>query len=243
MITTEVPPYSKLALIYDQLMDHVDYRHWCRYVVSLFSLAPGRINSIVDMSCGTGQLCHFFDSKKYDVTGCDLSLKMLKKYKTGKRPPIACNAVQNCFKENSFDAVLFLYDSINYLMSESLVEKFFMESRRILKPGGLLIFDFVPESQCLTYYSNFHENEFWGETGYLRHSYYNTDEKIQNNEFTIIFGEERYFEHHKQKIYSTKIFKRLLNNAGFKIAGQFDGFTINDAEKDSERVHVAALKL
>ncbi len=48
METTE--PYTKLAAIYDRLMNHVDYIHWRDYILDLIDHAGGEVDTLIDFS-------------------------------------------------------------------------------------------------------------------------------------------------------------------------------------------------
>jgi hypothetical protein len=43
-------PYTKLAEIYDRLMDHVDYIHWGDYILDLIDHSGGEVGSLIDFS-------------------------------------------------------------------------------------------------------------------------------------------------------------------------------------------------
>jgi len=242
-----VKPYEKLALIYDDLMNHVDYKSWAGYLLQVFNYYKKDVFEMIDLSTGTASLLHSFNGSGMNLYGCDLSSDMIKKSMQKNNRELLnlfVSDVKNmAIRRNSFDAVVFLYDSFNYLMDKSQIALFLNETNRILKTGGILIFDVVTEYQCQEYYADFNESEFWNGRGYLRHSYYNSGTRRQHNDFTIIIDEETYYEKHEQSIYSQSKLEKILRKYNYNILGVLDGFTLNEAHEESERIHFVAEKV
>jgi len=112
----------------------------------------------------------------------------------------------------------------------------------VLRSGGLLIFDVVTPYQCREYYFDYYENEFWGQSGYHRHSYYREEEGRQNNDFQIFIGEEIYEEKHSQRIYTRMEMDKLIAVSGLEQIAAFDNFTMMHANESSERIHFVCRK-
>jgi len=101
---------------------------------------------ILDLGCGTADLSISF-SEMGTVIGCDFCLPMLsvgiKKIADGHYPNgiflAAADALDLPFAEGSFDVVV----SAFVLRNLADIERGFLESRRVLRPGGLLgVLDF-----------------------------------------------------------------------------------------------------
>ncbi len=239
-------PYEKLALIYDKLMSHVNYKLWAEYVKNLFQYADRDIEKILDISVGTGNLLPYFENGNFSYYGSDLSFQMVRQARkkigiTGKSI-IVSDATQISFASEKFDAVLFLYDSLNYMPDIISLEKLFGEVNRILKSGGVFIFDIITDILCRTYYNDFNENENWGKSGYHRHSYYNQKEGVQYNDFTIDLGDGVFFEQHCQKVYSEEEIGFYLGKNNLELLAQLDDFTYLTANESSERIHCVCVK-
>lgn len=241
-----VKPYSKLAEIYDNLMDHVDYKKWSNYVKSFFNKADRNIQNILDLSCGTGSLLEYYCKMKYKCIGCDYSLSMIREAKNKDRlkgmPFFNGDAVNIALIDESVDVILFLYDSINYILNEDDLFRLFKDSKRVLRKGGLFIFDIITESLCLKYYKNFYDSEIWGNQGYYRYSYYNEEKKSQINEFSILLNGKLYNEKHKQKIYPIKKIIGYLDTIDFKLCSLTDNFSLREGNEYSERIHFVCKK-
>jgi SAM-dependent methyltransferase len=242
----KVQPYTKLAQIYDKIMDHVDYRHWSNYVKSLFKYSDIEVQQVLDLSFGTGNILPHIHANNLHLIGCDLSRDMIQQYKDKEKVdlvPLFVNDARNiAVNDCTFDVVLFLYDSINYIKEKSDLDQLLLEIKRILRFGGIFIFDTITDYHCKIYYNNSHEREFWSDAGYYRHGYYDEKIRIQTTQFEIILGDESYLETHKQYIYSIEDLINSLLQHEFKISGLFQNFTFTKFKSDAARVHFVCKK-
>lgn len=242
----EVSPYNKLAYIYDRLMDHVDYRYWSEYIFTLIKTSGVKIDSLIDLSCGTGSLLIQFLGKVDTLYGCDSSIEMIKharKKAELSRSPLFLNDVYEiAVQDTTFDCALFLYDSLNYITEDQSLIHSLGEIYRILKKGGIFIFDVVSDLHCREHYSDFHENEYWGDDGYSRHSFYDQEAGYQYNEFRIVLKGKTYIEKHEQKVYSIEFLEDILEKRLFKVIGMFDDFSTKSANTNSGRIHLVCIK-
>ena len=240
-------PYTKLAAIYDRLMDHVDYIHWGDYILDLIDHSGGEVGSLIDLSCGTGSLISHLQGKIPTIFGCDNSKEMISEARKKKKPYIEYLFVNDirrmAIKDDCFDCALFLYDSLNYLINDISLENSLKEINRILKKGGIFIFDVVSENHCIEHYRDFHENEYWDDEGYSRHSFYDPTNGYQFNDFRIVIKGETFIEKHKQKVYGIDYLRSALNKKFFKIIGTYNDFSHEDANSSPGRIHFLCTKL
>jgi ubiquinone/menaquinone biosynthesis C-methylase UbiE len=95
--------------------------------------------SILDLGCGHGRLAgRLIHRGKGLIVGVDLSLEMLKQAHVHEFPRIQANAVDLCFKDESFDTVVSM-GMFEYLEDPT---PFLIEINRILKIDGALVFTF-----------------------------------------------------------------------------------------------------
>ncbi|TFH00213.1 MAG: class I SAM-dependent methyltransferase [Calditrichales bacterium] len=245
-MTNKTAPYHQLAHVYDRMMSHVDYRGWRDYILQLIDASGKTVDSLVDLSCGTGNLLSFFKGKIRNLAGCDSSREMIEiaagKRALSKTPLFVNDITQIAIAAEQVDCALFLYDSLNYITESSSLEKCFKEVRRILKINGMFIFDVVSIRHCREYYADFHESEYWGGEGYTRHSYFDTKNSIQHNDFRIVIRGRTFEEQHIQKIYSQSDLEKMLINCGFLVYGMYDEFTSDAAGEESGRIHFLCIK-
>jgi ubiquinone/menaquinone biosynthesis C-methylase UbiE len=241
-----IKPYEKLALIYDQLMSHVNYKLWAEYIKNLFQYTDLKIQILADISVGTGNLSCYLNKYGFKCYGSDNSYPMIlqtkQKANLKKSLFIVSDATCLAYASNKFDAVLFLYDSLNYITDKKSLNNFLGEVNTVLKSNGLLIFDTITDKLCKNYYHNFEEEESWNSSGYKRHGYYDQENHIQYNEFQIIIDGKNFFERHQQRVYSEQEIYQCLKQTGFKILAQLDDFTYLTSNKNSERIHYVCLK-
>ena len=103
-------------------------------------LNPGS-NTILEVACGTGNILEPL-SKDYEVTGLDLSPKMLEIART-KLPntDLHTGDMTDFHLNKKFDVILCIYDSVNHLLEFEEWEKFLDRVKEHLAPGGLFIVD------------------------------------------------------------------------------------------------------
>jgi len=238
-------PYTKLATVYDQVMDHVNYKEWAVYIDQLISTITGSTQKIIDLSCGTGSFLYCFVNKEVDGYGADLSPEMLRRaiQKNNKNNVwfFVGSITEIPLKSASYDVALSLYDSINYLLTPDELAKAFIEVHRILKRNGLLIFDTITQLHCMEHHADFSESVYWENLGYERQSYFNSEKQLQISDFEIHQGDQKYYEHHIQRVYEINFLKECLMLNGFQCT-LFDGFSMNRATSKSKRVHFVCLR-
>ena len=238
-------PYSKLAVIYDKVMSHVNYKMWAEYINNLLQYSDIKIVRTLDISCGTGKHLKFLKHKKKEITGADLSYPMLRAAKNNiqNKLKLVTNDARYCaFKSNSFDTVIMLYDSVNYMLREEDINRLFSEVHRILRAGGLFIFDFVTEQGLKACYDGYYESNSWDGLAYERHSWFNKKNRTQHNDFLFLFNGYSYKESHIQKINSRTEWKKWLKKSKMQLSCEFSNFSLLPADKYSERIHFVCKK-
>jgi ubiquinone/menaquinone biosynthesis C-methylase UbiE len=246
--------YRIIAPYYDYIMAHVDYDAWGRYLGRLWKKHGSAPAKILELGAGT---CPFARRDVYPsqatVIYSDLSPFMLSQAPDlSPSCRVAANALALPFK-GGFDLCLMVYDAINYLMAESDVLDCLRESRRVLAPGGLFIFDVTTEANSK---KHFHHAIDYGELEgctYFRESHFDRESRLQGNDFVFFVegkgasnaGENRWSkikESHQQRIYKLDKLKSLAKQAGFKVEGLLEGFTFRPGREASERVHFVLRK-
>ena len=148
----KVDPYQSLASIYDEVMTHVDYEIWTRFILDLcveYGLpTPDLLNKvqISEFGCGTGNFAIRLALLGYQVSGSDSSSEMIKIAESKaqileNKPLFEQKGFLEIDYRDDFDCVLCVYDSVNYLMSEELVLEYFERVNISLKDEGLFFFD------------------------------------------------------------------------------------------------------
>lgn len=246
-----VAPYEALARIYDRVMSHVSYNRWLYFVLDLLQdhglppVSDEHSPSILECACGTGNFAGLLAMHGYHVEAFDGSPEMIEvarqKLSGMDNPPILKVIGFNSFEEQSrYDAVLCMYDSVNYLRDPKRMVDFFKRVSGSLKPSGLFLFDVCTEYNSLQHFNDvqetFEEDEYW----YTREMKYNEREKLQINRFTIRLDDrpgEEFQEEHVQKIYSEREVTNFINSVGLKVVETCSGLVRKPPDESAKRIH------
>ena len=125
MFDTIAPRYDLINRIITFGLD----RRWRRTTVDALSLAQG--STVLDVACGTGDLCIDLGSRAYLPVGIDLSIGMLTHARTSA-PLVQTDALAMPFPASSFDGAVSGFALRNVVALGSL----FSELGRVVRPGG-----------------------------------------------------------------------------------------------------------
>lgn len=132
--------------VYDNLMNHSKYKAWkdlLKKLVNKYHISKGRV---IDIACGSGEISKIMLDMGFSVIGIDFSKFMirkakekLKKYKT--KVKYLVSDISDFRLPPNYDLAVSFYDSLNYLLELSKIEKMFSCVNKALKKGGYFIFD------------------------------------------------------------------------------------------------------
>ena len=247
-------PYSRFAAAYDQIMENVDYTRWTNYMEDLFAFYDYHPKRVLDLACGTGSVTVPLTQRGYQMWGLDRAEEMLewarqKAKKTGEHIEFVQGDMRTFTLPIPFDAVLCLYDSINYAANLTELGQVFERVFDVLEPEGLFIFDITTERNIVQHFhfQTFAENE--DAFSYIWKNIYSHRDKVCRTFLTFFLKEpdsDSYTKHeevHIQKIYEVDEVKKLLSKKGFKMLAGYDAFTFNRWHRHSDRINFVARKL
>ncbi len=241
-----VPPYSALAPIYDHVMEHVNYKRWAAYVHKIVSRFQPGSRWVVDISCGTGMLAAFLTKHGYRVTGLDSSLPMLKEaQRRGRGSHFICADLVSLPLYQKADAIVSLYDSMNYLLEPVLWHNAFADIHRSLNKNGLFIFDVSTLMNSKRDFSRYVHRESFERGGYLRKSSFDRKECIQKNYFEIKLKDQPnviFCEYHQQRIWPLQHVLTFIEASPFKLLAGFKEFSFEPFDEQCQRVHFVLKK-
>ncbi|KAA3619809.1 MAG: class I SAM-dependent methyltransferase [Calditrichaeota bacterium] len=248
----QVDNYKMVAAFYDYLMRHVNYQRWYKFVSAIVNKHHVGGANILEMACGTGKMLEQFIRAGWMAVGVDKSAAMLDRAK--RRIPMEFqenNLIVGDMRDSriygEFSAVICLYDSINYCMTEEELKKSLQNMLDNLLAGGVLIFDICTIYNCSHNFRDYHEKEFYRDLDYTREAYFNPATNQQTNEFWITESEREeiiYHEKHIQQMYRISVVKKIIEEeiGSCKILGIFENYTRRVGSEKSERVHFVVKK-
>jgi demethylmenaquinone methyltransferase/2-methoxy-6-polyprenyl-1,4-benzoquinol methylase len=122
---------------------------WKRHIIKILS----HHSQVLELACGTGILTSMLTEKGKSVTGIDLTFEYLLAFKQKLNTPIAQGTAEVLpYKDDSFDAAV-----SSYLAKYVNIQKVVDECRRVLRPGGIVVFhDFTYPSGVIRGLWNMH---------------------------------------------------------------------------------------
>jgi SAM-dependent methyltransferase len=243
-----VDPYSLLAAGYEAVMAHVDYDAWAWHVRRLLARHHPGARDVLELGCGTGALARTLqplgpppDGFRYRAT--DRSDEML----AVARREAAAEGVPVTFERADFravpaapaaDAVLLLYDGLNYLLEPPEVAALLAGAFAALRPGGVFVVDQSTPANSENIADGFDDA---GETeafSYLRTSRYDRAARLHTTTFHLRLPDGREAgETHVQRAYALEEVGALVAASPFARVAAYDGLTLQPATAASERVH------
>jgi SAM-dependent methyltransferase len=241
----QVSPYSVLASFYDRLMSHVNYDGWLDFILRASRVHGFEGKTVVDITCGTGSLGQRLFEKGYDFYGCDGSPAMLgvarKKFgRLARNKRLACADMRALPFKPPADLVFSLYDSMNYLMRPGDWRRCLHQVARLLRPGGLFIFDVSTVANSKEAFSNYRYEDSSKAGHLVRFCRFDDKRMVQYNHFEIQLRSKRqivFVEEHHQRIRLLSEIDELLREAPLRCLANYAGFTLREGNEQAERVH------
>lgn len=139
--------FNDYARFYDLLYQDKDYKVECDFLEKVFSeFSTRRINSILDLGCGTGAHSLILSKKGFHSTGIDQSKTMINQ---AKEKALKENLKIEFFKKDirtmnlhkKFDAIILMFAVFSYQTKNADVKSVFRTIKKHLNPGGVFFFD------------------------------------------------------------------------------------------------------
>jgi len=139
--------YENYARVYDSIGQPRFSLSMITFIVAELERLGITGRRLLDLACGTGSAALEFASRGFEVAGVDASRAMLREAR--RKAVSGARSVEFVEQDMSrlslrreFDVAICLYDSVNYLLALEEVALTVEATRRVLRPGGALIFDF-----------------------------------------------------------------------------------------------------
>ncbi len=246
--------YEALARAYDQLITPQEREQWLRDVprrlVEAGVTPPMRV---LDLACGTGQLALCLAQAGYRVMGVDLSPQMLDQAaKNAQRQGVFLPLVQQDMRRldlhHEVEAVLCACDGLNYMTTPEDLRQALGSVCRVLRPGGLFLFDVSTREKLQAM-----DGEFYGEeeenVAYLWENRFDQASQCLTMDITFFFQVDaardlfrRQRELHVQRGHSREELEAALTAAGFAVQTVEEAFTRHSPAPGCQRIQITARK-
>lgn len=142
------PPYSAFAAIYDRAMGAAVLPS----LIDAFSESRRRFGigtaSIADIGCGTGRFLRYlacFEGRLFGIDRSPAMLKLAGRLLEGTGAELLRMDMRALRLPQQVETVTCTFDTVNYLLRDCDLEQAFAGFARVLRPGGTLVLDFIPE--------------------------------------------------------------------------------------------------
>ncbi|CAH0231107.1 class I SAM-dependent methyltransferase [Peribacillus sp. Bi134] len=221
--------YERFAYVYDELMKDAPYEKWLMILTAKLEQYGIGGRKVLDLACGTGEMTVELAQHGFEVTGVDLSDKMLlvaneKAVKLGLSIPLFQQNMAELEGLGQFDCVTIFCDSLNYLRDEEDIVKTFSRVHEHLKDGGLFLFDI---------HSIYKMEEIFGdntfavngeEVSYIWDCFPGEEPYSVEHDLSFFVRDDesglydRFDELHYQRTYPVEQYKKWLEQAGFTVS-------------------------
>jgi SAM-dependent methyltransferase len=254
-------------------MADVPYEMWMEYIAGIWSLNSLAPSSVLDMACGTGSITVLLAKRGLWVTGLDASPSMLsvarrKLAAEGLHATLIEGDMRSFSLDEPVDAVVSLFDSLNYLIEPADIQSAFRSVHDAMNPGGLFIFDvntperlsaietgvhvFEGRDYFLVWSDGYDKVRKWWKvrlTGFMKPSLYYSDgcsAQLANDDSREINGDDlddgwmRFDEVHRERAFPVVDVKEWLLGAGFEVVAVYDSQSFRPVNKHTSRAYFVA---
>lgn len=236
-------PYSALAAGYDVVMEHVAYDAWAEYAHGLLQQHHPDPRTLLELGCGTGSLAlELQPLGPYDYTGTDASPEMIRVARAKAQligAPVRFDVADfTDFRvEEPVDAVVLLYDGLNYLLEEEGVRALLRCAYEALKRGGIFLFDQSTPANSINNEAFFEDTGAAEAFQYVRRSRYDRERRIHTTTFELTIEGRDYEETHRQRAYALGEIRALIRETSFEELAAYNDLSTAPATEATERIH------
>lgn len=239
--------YTVLPEFYDRLNSEADYESYVEYLENNIP----RGTSILDVGCGTGEMCIRLSRDGYNLTGLDISADMLSEAaaKTERNRMdvfYTCQDMTSFSVSHLYDAVISCFDSFNYVLSKEKLLSAFIRCNNALDKNGIFLFDMNAPAKFENLYA---DNTFVIEEDGIFCVWENEyNSRSRRCRFFInIFVEnngsyDRYYEEQCERSYKYSDICECLDMAGFELLGAYSDFDKSPITPETQRYYFIARK-
>ncbi len=240
--------FSDVADVYDELMATVPYENWVDYVQRILQRWYAHPKDVLDLCCGTGAIGWELQKRGYHVIGADLSERMVGGcYR--RTPALAAavmDATRSALRPGSFDMVVCLYDSLNYITDPDGLQATFEGMYEALRPGGVVVFD-MNTLRALRVGLFTQSNTNTAEPlKYIWRSTWDESRRLCKVDMQFVRSgpdePNSFTETHYERGYETEEVRAMLKKAGLRSLAVYEAYSFREPNRLTDRVYHLACK-
>lgn len=235
--------FGPVAPFYDRLMSSVPYTMWVSYYQLLLAHQDIYPKRVLDVACGTGILAELMIKEGYEITGFDLSPRMIEQARAKNLPArFEVADATNFDLDEQFDAAYSFFDSLNYITTAQGLQAAFDRVAAHLPSGGSWIFDLNTRYAFEQEMFDQQNLKPSADVRYDWHGHWDPDQLIIRVEMKFWFEGKEYTETHIQRAHPHEEVLDMLDLAGFERVRCFHSYTLNPPRRSSDRLHYSAVR-
>ena len=199
-----VSNYQMLAQYYDELLqDEEALSLWLKYI------EEEEFHTVLELASGSGVMAGILKSKGYDVTASDISAEMKDASKDNFDGEYLLLNMTDYDLNKSYDLLLCICDSVNYLYEDEL-ERFFDCAYRHLNDGGRLIFDMHHPKRLEEFEEQYIEEGYVSDLPYQWTIQSDCFDRTISEHFTFYTPEGIVQENHTQNVFDPSKIRKMM---------------------------------
>lgn len=244
--------YSDFAIVYDSLMQDVNYKARTEYLLRLFKKYGKKPTLLLDLACGTGGFSNQMALKGIEVIGVDMSEEMLSaarenSYALGTDVLFLCQKAEELDLYGTVDGAICCMDSLNHIVDIKKLKKSLSRVALFLEKDSLFIFDVNTPYKHEKVLSN---NTFVIEQDRIYcvwQNEYISEKRLTNINLDFFVEQngvyERYSEEFSERAYTVDEITDILKDCDFEIVDIFNDMTESSLDETCERAIFVARKI
>ena len=242
-----VPPYSRTATIYDELVGEALFQGWRENFLRLRKHMKGALRVCADVACGTGLTARYLAEEGARVYAVDISPEMLREARrrtAGMEVTLLQQDLRELRLPERVDLLTCNGDSLNHLLGEGDLDRALAAFRDNLDLEGCLLFDVNTPYQLFSQVDATIWKMRLGNVRMYWRSTYDEDSgtaRLVMSHVEESDGERRFYrEEHRERGYSRGEVETALERAGFRKALCWDACGLGPVAETTRRLQFLA---
>ena len=233
--------YDLFAPYYDNYMKHVDYDKWTEKILSFYSAHTAlQLKEIFELACGTANISERLVKHGYNVTASDRSEEMVRQANQKANKPHLLQADMLAeLPPDSYDLVLLIFDSINYLLDNQQILILLNNVSQSLRKQGLFIFDISTYKNSQDNFNHYINLEETADHVLIHRANFDSESKLQKTKLTIFKKSDNHYirldEEHQQRVFQVNELLNITEHSHLQCVGIYSLFYHQNLLKTNTR--------